>query len=83
LKARLSETGWRIAEKGEGDIPKKAVAGPSGHGSPTLGGESEARSRSVLGSPGQARVFRRDVPEPFECDPDEENPFEVPGNFIS
>jgi hypothetical protein len=42
LKARLSETGWGIAEKGEGDIP-----------------------------------------EPFECDPDEENPFEEPGNFIS
>ena len=32
-----------IAEKDEGDIPKKAVEGPSGHGSPTLEGESEAR----------------------------------------
>ena len=21
-------------------------------------------------------------PEPFECDPEEENPFEAPGNFI-
>jgi len=58
-----------IILKDEGDIPKKAVEGPSGHGSPTLGGESEARSRSEFDSLGQIHVFLRDVPESLRGDP--------------
>ena len=62
--------------------PELSLAGLSGHGSTTLGGESEARSRSEFGSPGQIHVFRRDVPESFKGDPATMNRLTVNLGFV-
>jgi len=41
--------------QGEGRMARKSYVGLSGHGSSTLGEESEARNRAAFGSLGQKR----------------------------